>query len=343
MPESHAPHAAPPTPMLSIIIVSFNTRALTLEAIRSAIDNCKDPATGQELPVEFIIVDNASSDGSAEAIAQAFPAERFPNLKLIASRDNLGFAGGNNLAAKSARGAFLLLLNPDTITLDNAIGKLVDFARRRPDAGIWGGRTLFPDQRLNPASCWQRQTPWSVFCVASGLSSVFRRSSLFNPEGYGGWNRQGVREVDIVSGCFLMIRRELWDRLNGFDPMFFMYGEEADLCLRAHQLGARPVVSSEATIVHYGAASDRVRADKMVRLLKAKTLLIRRHWPPATRGLGAWMLAMWPRTRALAWSLLKLAKPERGRVAHATWNDIWTRRHEWMARQENVHQMAPTK
>src|SRR5690606_35725860 len=125
-----------------------------------------------------------------------------------------------------------------------------------------------------------------VFCVATGLSSLFRGSSLFNPEGYGGWKRDTVREVDIVSGCFFLIRRELWERLGGFDPAFFMYGEEADLCLRARKLGARPMVTPEATIVHYGGASERVRADKMVRLLQAKALLIRRHWGPVAARSG---------------------------------------------------------
>ena len=101
-------------------------------------------------------------------------------------------------------------------------------------------------------------------------------SALFNPEAFGGWDRSSVRNVDIVSGCFFLINRTLWDRLGGFDPAFFMYGEEADLCLRARKLGARPIVSPSATIVHYGGASTSSTLKQRMLLLKAKATLMHR-------------------------------------------------------------------
>ena len=199
---------------------------------------------------------------------------------------------------------WLLLLNPDTVVLDGALDKLMAFRRAHPEAGIWGGRTVFADGSLNPASCWRRQTLWSLFCRASGLAAVFRRSDLFNPEAYGGWPRDTVREVDIVTGCLFLIARETWDRLGGFDPVFVMYGEEADLCLRARQIGLRPVITPDAVIIHYGGASEKVRADKLVRLLRAKAELVKRHFAPGTRAPGLALLAAWPASRLLALSVL---------------------------------------
>lgn len=301
----------------SVLIISFNTRDLTLACIRSVVDQT-DLST-----YEIIVLDNKSTDGSADAIAA-----NFPGVHLIRSAENLGFAKGNNVAAREAGGEFLLLLNPDTIVLDRAIDQLMAFAAARPEAGIWGGRTVFADGSLNPASCWQRQTLWSVVCVASGLSSLFRGSSLFNPEGMGGWPRNTVREVDVVSGCFLLIKRELWDSLRGFDPAFFMYGEEADLCLRARSLGARPVVTPEATIVHYGGASERARSDKLVRLLNAKVRLIRRHWSPVLSPIGVGLLAMWPLTRLVAWRVGGVFGKGGGLAA---WAEVWRRRREWLS------------
>ena len=142
-------------------------------------------------------------------------------------------------------------------------------------------------------------TLWSLFCRASGLTGLFPRSALFHSEAYGGWARDSVREVDIVTGCLLLIARTTWDRLGGFDRAFTMYGEEADLCLRARALGARPMITPEATIIHYGGASETVRADKMVRLLRAKRELVTRHFGPLSRPLAAGLLMLWPLGRAV--------------------------------------------
>lgn len=307
-------------PALSILIISFNTREMTLECIRSVFDQTS------KTDFELIVLDNASADGSADAIETEFGGR----VRLIRSEDNLGFAGGNNAAAKCAKGEFLLLLNPDTVVLDGAIDKLLAFAAARPDAGIWGGRTVFADGSLNPASCWSRQTLWSLTSQAMGFSSLFRKSSFFNPEGLGGWDREGVRQVDIVSGCFLLIRRDLWDRLDGFHPDFFMYGEEADLCLRAESFGACPMVTSEATIVHHGGASEAVRSDKLQRLLAAKCLLLERHFPKSRLGMAKSLLAAWPLTRCLAHSVLSPIRAS-SRRSSTVWRDVWAHRSVWLA------------
>lgn len=300
-------------PRVSIIIVSYNTREMTLECLRSVFAETRDS-------FELIVLDNASVDGSADAIDTAFGAR----VRLIRSERNLGFAGGNNAAANDARGDFLLLLNPDTVVLDGAIDRLLAFAGRKPEAGIWGGRTVDGERRLDPTSCWARMTPFSVACMAVGASGTFRRSGFWNAEGMGDWARDSERPVDIVTGCFLLITRELWQRLGGFDPQFFMYGEEADLCLRARTLGAQPWFTPAAEIVHYGGASERVRADQLIRLLTAKVQLIRTHWRPGWRPFGEWMLRVWV-MRSLLQRWLRRAGTA------SAWREVWSRRIEWLS------------
>jgi GT2 family glycosyltransferase len=231
-----------------------------------------------------------------------------------------------------ARGRYILLLNPDTVVLDHAVDRLAAFAGARPDAGIWGGRTLFPDMRLNPASAFGYLTLWSQFCRTSGLALAFPDSAVFNPEDYGGWDRASAREVEVVSGAFLLITRDLWQRLGGFDPGFVMYGEDADLCRRARTLGlARPRVTPEATIIHHVGASTAVRVDRTALVLKAKSTLIRRHLPAWQRPPALALLALWPWSRMVGGRLLALltGRPHLvGTAAH--WAAVWHRRADWL-------------
>lgn len=300
-------------PKISVIVVSYNTREMTLECLRSI-------QAETTLAHEVIVIDNVSSDGSAEAIAA-----EFPTIKLLAESENHGFAKANNIAAKDASGDYILLLNPDTVVLDGAIDRLFEFAQQKPQARIWGGRTVYGDRSLNPTSCWQRMTLWNIFCRTTGLTAIFPRNALFNAEAYGGWDRGNERVVDIVTGCFLLIQRDDWERLGGFDLAFFMYGEEADLCLRAaRDFGAAPQVTPNAVIVHYGGASEKVRSDKMVRLLTAKRELINRHVPAWQRPLAVFLFRLWPLTRRLAYPVLR-----RGGDGAEVWKDVWNRRNEW--------------
>ena len=313
----HRHDAGMNTPDLSIVVISYNTREMTLECLASVFAETR-------LPFELIVVDNASTDGSAEAIAK-----EFPQVVLQAETINHGFARAHNVALKMAKAPWLLLLNPDTIVLDGAIDRLFAHAQATPEAGIWGGRTLFGDRSLNPASCWGRPTLFSLISRLFFLSNLFPSSELLNAEEIGRWPRDTAREVDIVQGSFFLIRRADWDKLGGFDPAFTMYGEEADLCLRAKGAGFRPRITPEATIIHHGGASDPVRADKMVRLMRARIELIKRHFPAATRWMGRQAQGLWPLSRAFAWSVIALTGRKGAAEKAATWMEIWRRRAEW--------------
>ena len=306
----------PSTPIdVSILVVSFNTREMTLECLRSVVR--ETPSTSFEL----IVIDNCSTDGSLEAIESEFGSD--PRFRIVDSEINLGFAGANNALAKVAGGDYLLLLNPDTVVLDAAVEKLVEFAESNPRNRIWGGRTLFEDGTLNPTSCWGGYTLWTQFCRYSGLTWLAPGSGLFNSRAFGNWQRDTVREVEIVTGCFLLIKKNDWELLEGFDPEFFMYAEEADLCMRSKKLGFQPIITPDATIVHHGGASERVAVDKWVRLLNAENRLLRRHWPAWRRPL---VLGI-EYAGILARSVATLIRHGRG---ENLWWGLFRRRKEWV-------------
>jgi N-acetylglucosaminyl-diphospho-decaprenol L-rhamnosyltransferase len=314
---------------LSIVVISYNTKALTLEALASLL---RYPP-----PVDFevIVLDNKSPDGSAAAIAEAFP-----QVELIAHPLNVGFAKANNIAAERSRGRRLLLLNPDTVTLEHSHSGHWAFAEREPQRGIWGGRTLFPDLTLNPTSCWRRMTLWSLLCSALGLTHMFPKSRLFSSESYGDWKRDTVADVDIVTGCFLMIDTALWRRLGGFDEAFFMYAEEADLCLRAKGLGARPGISPEAEIVHMGGVSEKTGVDKIVRTVRGRVTLMRKHWSPPAQALGCGLMLLWSGLRLVGSRFISGRRDEPG-ASSAKWREVWSRRGEWLAGYDAPSQAAP--
>lgn len=305
-------------PELTVIIVSYKTRELTLKCLETLYETTK------ETRFHTVLLDNDSGDGTAEAVAEAFP-----QVELIASRENYGFAKGNNIVAEAASTEWLLLLNPDTECHAGAIDNLMAFARAHPEAGITGGRTVFPDGSLNIASCWMQITPWSTLCNALGLSSALRNWELFNPEGIGGWQRDTVREVDIVVGCFMLLKRELWNELGGFDLKYFMYGEEADLCLRAKAMGYRPMITPDAQIMHLvGASSAGVQARKYNMIAKARATLIRDHWAPGWVPFGLAMLSLWAGLRAVL--LGAVARAGKKRESAQKWADVWAARHDWL-------------
>jgi N-acetylglucosaminyl-diphospho-decaprenol L-rhamnosyltransferase len=304
---------------LSIIIVNYNTRQLTLECLRSVFEQTLD------INYEVIVVDNASSDDSAGAIAR-----NFPQVKLIASKENHGFARANNLAAQNTKGDYLLLLNPDTVVLKRAIEKLLSFAIAHPEAGICGSRTVFPDGSVNPKCCFGESTAWSLFCRALGLSRIFKISTLFNPESYGSWAYDTVRQVDIITGCFFMVKRDLWEQLAGFNPVFFMYGEEVDFCLRARKLGYKPLFTPDAEIIHYGETSEPVKEERIYKVLCAQSTVIREHWPEYKRWWGLAMLLTWVRMKSFVFAVLGMVNSEHFNSQAIVWNSLWKRRKEWL-------------
>ena len=181
-------------PDISVVIVSYKVA----ELLRPCLASIQREAVG--CTYEVIVVENGSGDGSA-----ALVRDEFPDVRLIALDENVGFAAGCNLGARAAEGEYVLLLNPDTELLGDTLSALLRYARAHPRAGLVGGRTLSPEGELDPGSCWGAQSLWSLVCFAAGLSTVFHGSRLFDPESLGGWPRDSERQVDIVTGCLCLV------------------------------------------------------------------------------------------------------------------------------------------
>ncbi|WGZ91577.1 MAG: glycosyltransferase family 2 protein [Candidatus Thiocaldithrix dubininis] len=301
------------TPNLSIILVSYNTVAYITRALASVYQETL------ETSFEVIVVDNASTDDSVAVLRQ-----QFPQIKLIESKQNLGFAGGVRLGVAQASGHYLLLLNPDTVILDNAIDKLVKFAQQYPNNGIWGGVTLNNDLSLNSQHAWEKPTFKNLLFSALGLSKTFNKSAFFNSANYGDWARDFIKEVDILSGCFFLTTRQLWDQLGGLDASFFMYAEEADYCLKATALGYQPIVTPDARIIHHGGVSHSHFSGKMIKLLKGKVELIHRHIPAYKRPFYKALLSLYVWNKHIQHKFLKA-----GTEAQLEWQKVIEQRANW--------------
>ena len=171
----------------------------------------------------------------------------------MALDENVGSAEHES-GGRATRGEFLLFLNPDTEIRPGTV-RAVSYLREHPRAGVVGGRTFYDDGSTNPTCCFREPSLWSAFCSASGLSSMLRRSNLFNPEHMGGWARND-RAVEVVTGCFLMLRRSLFEQLGGFDERFFLYSEDTDLCRRVRERGLTCMHVAHVELLHAGGASE---------------------------------------------------------------------------------------
>ena len=238
--------AATPRPDISVIIVSYNVRDL----LESCLQSLYTALNG--IPHEVFVVDNRSDDGTVDMVRQ-----RFPEVSLIASENNLGFAGGNNLALSRARGAHLLLLNPDTLVQEDTVSTMLRFFGDNPDVGMAGCRIIKPDGSLELACRRSFPSPWVSFTKLSGLSTLFPRSPLFARYNLTYLSEDESYEVDAISGSFMMLRTEVYETIGGLDESYFMYGEDLDYCYRTQKAGWKLAYVPETKIIHYGGESTK--------------------------------------------------------------------------------------
>lgn len=290
-------------PLVSVVLVSYNTREHTLKNLAAL-------QAGTVVPIEVLVVDNASTDNSAAAIGHAYP-----EVRVLRQPTNLGFGNAVNLGAAQARGRWILLINPDTEPIGDVIRTLVEFAATHPANRIYTGRTLRADHTDDGHSVHALPSLWGYCCFATGLSSVFRRSGRFNPDELPGLDRAIGGEVPAVSGCLLLIDRPLWEQLGGFTPDYFMYSEDIDLSTRARALGARPFLVPEAQLLHVGGAASST-VNKRIMVLRGKATYVRLRWTPG-------------RARA-AKALMAVGVLLRAAVGKG-WRDVWMQRHTWLA------------
>ncbi len=252
---------------LSIIIVNYNVKEFLQNLLHSIIKSAEG------ISYEIIIVDNASNDGSVE-----FIGEKFPQINLIANSTNLGFGKANNQALALAKGKYLLLLNPDTLLREDTLQKMINFFETTPDAGIAGCKILNPDGTLQLACRRSFPGPWTSFCKVTGLSSLFSRSRIFARYNLTYLDENQTYEVDAISGSFMMIRKEVYEKIGGFDEQFFMYGEDLDLCYRIQKSGYKVYYVHTTQIIHYkGESTKRSSLDETKIFYEAMNLFVKKH------------------------------------------------------------------
>lgn len=296
---------------LTVVLVSYNTSEQTVRCLESVLDSTPELH-------EIIVVDNGSVDDTVDAVR----ALSSPRLRVLATGANLGFSKAANLGVADATGEYVVLLNPDTIVKDGALSNLVQFARKNPKHGVYGGRTVRSNGVLDPHSCWGRPTLWSTFCFATGLSTAFPSSSLFDPESLGPWKRDSVREVDVVTGCLLLVPRDTYLKIGGMDERFFLYGEDVEFSLRAIDHGLQPVIVPSAEIVHDSGGSSAATGGKMSMVMAGKVTLFNVLWSTSAASIGRSLLVVGTALRAALESVLR--RPSR------QWRDTWQRRAQWL-------------
>ncbi|RME42336.1 MAG: glycosyltransferase family 2 protein [Caldilineae bacterium] len=250
---------------LDIIIVNWNTRDLLARCLDSVLAH--PPAE----PFTVWVVDNASTDGSP-----AMVRSRFPQVRLLENRENAGFARANNQAIRQSKGDAILLLNSDTEVKAGALAALGDFLSRHPDAGAVGPQTLNPDGSLQ-TSCYPAPT------LPRELWRLFHLDAL-HPYGVYAmhqWDRRRPREVEVLLGACLLVRRAVVEQVGLLDEDYFMYSEEVDFCYRIRRAGWRLYWVPQAQIVHYGGQSTRqVAADMFLHLYSGKLMYFRKNYSP---------------------------------------------------------------
>ncbi|HQV69623.1 MAG TPA: glycosyltransferase family 2 protein [Thermoflexales bacterium] len=263
---------------LVVVILNYNTRDLLRECLRSLREQ-----TG--LAFKTIVVDNCSTDASADMVAA-----EFPEVELIRSQTNGGFAHGNNLGLRSAgfgvgevaSARHAMLLNPDTVVPPNALSQMVAFADANPDVGVVGPRLLLLDGTLDKACRRSFPTPEVSFYRFSGLGKLFPKSKRFGRYNMTYLPETQTADVDSVVGACMLVRADAIAKAGLLDEQFFMYGEDLDWCLRVKQAGYRVVYLADVIVHHKKRAASRTSAKAQYEFQRAMWLFYKKHYLAAT-------------------------------------------------------------
>lgn len=254
------------SPVVSIVIVTWNGKRYAMECLQSLRD------CNIQVPVEIVVVDNASADGTPEAIRACFP-----EVHLIETGANLGFAKGNNIGIAQTRGEYICLINSDVVVSPGCIEKMLELMKANPDIGVMGPKMLCSDGQVG-LSVNRLPTVWNTLCSALALNSLFPSSGLFS--GFSGKrvSKATLEDVEVLAGWFWTIPRRALEQVGGLDERFFMFGEDLDWCRRFRNAGWRVVYCGEAESLHYGGGSSEATPARFyVEMRRANLQYFRKH------------------------------------------------------------------
>jgi O-antigen biosynthesis protein len=253
---------------ISIVVVNYNVEFF-LEQCLNSVRKSLEKVSG-----EVFVVDNFSIDGSVEMVRQ-----KFPEFHLIANKENLGFSKANNQAMRLAKGEYILLLNPDTVVEEDSFKKVIDFMDENPKAGGLGVKMVDGKGRFLPESKRGLPTPSVAFYKIFGFSRLFPKSKLFGQYHLGYLNENEIHQVDILSGAFMLMRKEALDKVGLLDESFFMYGEDIDLSYRITQGGYENYYFPKTSIIHYkGESTKKSSVNYVLVFYKAMVIFAKKHF-----------------------------------------------------------------
>jgi len=225
---------------LSIIIVSYNTKPVLPDCLKSIYENSVD------LNFEVIVVDNASKDKTADEIAKL----KYPNFQFIQNNQNLGFSKANNIGVKKSKGKYVLFLNPDTQIRKDTLLEMLKFMDETKTCGAATCKVELPNGKIDDASHRGFPTPWNSFTHFSGIANIFPSSKIFNGYNLGNLDLEAVHEIDALAGAFMLVRREAGEDVGWWDEDYFFYGEDIDFCYMLKQKGWKIYYVPTVSILH---------------------------------------------------------------------------------------------
>ncbi len=299
-PESSVSDTPPARPKLdlSVIIVNYNTRDVTSKAVQSVLDHCGG------LNLEVIVVDNDSSDDSVTALRTAFP-----EATILAAGHNGGYAWGNNIGIRQARGRYLLILNPDAQVYDGTLERAVSYLENNPDIGILGGHVSLENGAQQP-TLFRQVSLSSLFWNILVPNRIIRKTRMFGDQRYASRARDTVQDVDVVAGCFMMVPRTVIDAVGVMNDRFFMYSEESEWCWRVRQAGLKVRYNPDIRLLHYGAVSTGQTSPwKSVEIARGHILFLRFSRGPLIAWLGTGLMTIGDLLRGVWFLPVSLIKP----------------------------------
>lgn len=265
---------------LSVIIVNYNVKYFLEQCLYSVLN-----ASGM-VDTEVLVVDNNSVDGSMEMVRQ-----KFPGVRCMLNKENVGFSKANNQAIRQAKGEYILLLNPDTVVEEDTFEKTVSYMDRHPDAGAMGVKMIDGSGRFLPESKRGLPTPSVAFYKISGLTALFPKSRVFGKYHLRYLDENEIHEVEVLAGAFMLLRKSTLDKTGLLDEDFFMYGEDIDLSYRIQKAGYKNIYFPQTRIIHYkGESTKKTSVNYVLVFYNAMIIFARKHFSKQHASLFSFLI-----------------------------------------------------
>jgi len=250
---------------LSIVIINYNVKAFLTQCLDSIY------RSQTQYSYEVIVIDNASADSGKDMILRLFPKVRWTD-----NAQNVGFGKANNQGFEQAKGDYTLILNPDTVLREDTLEVSFNYLKAHPEVGGLGIKGIDGSGQFLPESKRGLPTPMTAFFKISGLSRIFPRSPVFSRYHLGHLDPDSNHQVDILVGCYMMVPTDLLHQVGGFDPQYFMYGEDIDLSYELLKTGRQNHYLAESQIIHYKGESTKRGSLNYVRMFYQAMVLFAR-------------------------------------------------------------------